>query len=207
MGMTATCSACGHGEASDNHRGARLSACPKCGGRMRAHTAGQARGRYLCPISGSLVTLGLTGVQLDEPMRVALIAEGGRYHGRELGPWERDWLAAGDGKVYGPGCVVSDRLDPARESPFTPRVTLVPAGPVGEPDTWIVNEKLAYRKCAACPQKVIASDETRMPEPWQPRRAAYWRGSRKIATSPGPHPAGSYACRDCDPRRTGHKPF
>jgi len=67
-------------------------------------------------------------------MRVALIADGGRYHGRELGPWEQDWLAGGEGKVYGPGCVVSERLDPAGGSPFTPRVALVPAGPAA----WIV---------------------------------------------------------------------
>jgi hypothetical protein len=102
MGMTAQCAGCGHTESSDNHRGGRLGTCPECGGQMRAHTAGKAKGRYTCPVSGSLVTLGLTGVQLDQPMRVALIAAGGRYHGRELGPWERSWLAAGEGKVYGP---------------------------------------------------------------------------------------------------------
>jgi len=113
---------------------------------MHAHTAGKARGRYTCPVTGSLVTLGQTGVQLEEPMRVALIARGGQYHGRELGPWERDWLAAGEGKVYGPGCVVSERLDPAGESPFTPRVALVPAGLAGNPDSWVVNDKLTYRK-------------------------------------------------------------
>jgi hypothetical protein len=200
MGMTATCAGCGHAESSDNRRGTQLGSCPECGGQMRAHTAGKAKGRYTCPVSGSLVTLGLTGVQLEEPMRIALISEGGKYHGRELGPWERDWLAATEGKVYGPGCVVTDRLDPVRESPFTPRVTLAPAGSAGDPASWIVNVKLEYRKCAACPAKVVASDATRMTEPWAPRRAEYRRHRRYIPTSPGPHPAGSYACPDCDPR-------
>jgi hypothetical protein len=207
MGMTATCAACGHAEPSDSHRGARLGACPECGGQMRAHTAGKAKGRYICPVSGRLVTLGLTGVQLDQPMRVALVAEGGRYHGRELGPWERDWLVGGEGKVYGPGCVVNERLDPAGESPFTPRVALVPADPAGDAAAWIVNDKLVYRKCAACPRKVVASDDTCMPEPWTPRRAFYWRRRHSSPTSPGPHPAGTYACRDCDPRRTDPEPF
>lgn len=36
---------------------------PVTHGRMRAHTAGKARGRYTCPVTGSLVTLGQTGVQ------------------------------------------------------------------------------------------------------------------------------------------------
>ena len=67
---------------------------PDAAARCGAHTAGKAKGRYTCPVSGSLVTLGLTGVQLDQPMRVALIAAGGQYHGRELGPRERSWLAA-----------------------------------------------------------------------------------------------------------------
>jgi hypothetical protein len=113
-----------------------------------------------------------------------------------------NWLIVGNG----PGCVVSGRLDPAGESPFTPRVALVPAGQAGDPAAWIVNEKLVYRKCAACPSKVVASDDTRMSEPWTPRRAFYWKRRRNSPTSPGPHPAGTYACRDCAPRRPGPEP-
>jgi hypothetical protein len=150
-------------------------------GRMRAHTAGKARGRYTCPVTGSLVTLGQTGVQ-------AGLAR--RRRGKGVRPRLRRQRTPG----------------PAGESPFTPRVALVPAGLAGNPDSWVVNDKLTYRKCAACPAKVVASDATRMPGPWTPRRAAYRKHGRNNPVSPGPHPAASYACRDCDPRRTDPEP-
>lgn len=207
MGMTATCAGCGHSEASSNQRGAQLGSCPACGGQLQAHTAGKAKGRYVCPVSGSVVTLGLTGVQLTAPMRVALIAEGGEYHGRGLGSWEAEWLATGEGKVYGPGCVITIGLDPGRCSPFTPRVEMLPVEDAGDPAGWIVNEQLTYKKCAACPSKVIADDKTRMSEPWSPCRRYFYRRRQRMDTSPGPHPAGSYACRDCDPRRADPEPF
>lgn len=200
MGMTVKCSRCEYTGKSSSRRGAVLGACPEpgCGGQLQAHTAGKARGRYTCPVSGDLVTLGLTGVQIAAPMRVAVIAEGGRYHGRELGPPEREWLVNGEGKVYGPGCVVKDALDPDRESPFTPRVTLVPA-PGTDPATWIVNEQLQYRKCKGCGASIAVSDTTRMTREWTPKRSRYSRRGGTRATNPGPHPAGTHACPDCHP--------
>lgn len=75
MGMTAKCTGCGHEENSDNRRGARLGSCPKCGdGQMQAHTAGKAKGRYRCPVTGWVFTLGMGySVQLDQPMRLVFI--------------------------------------------------------------------------------------------------------------------------------------
>src|SRR5262249_56166929 len=74
MGMTVTCPDCGHSERSSNQRGARIGPCPQCGTQMRAHTAGKAKGRYICPIRGGVFTHGLGGsVQLAEPMRLAFV--------------------------------------------------------------------------------------------------------------------------------------
>lgn len=113
MGMTAVCSGgCGYSAPCDSHRGGRLGNCPDCGKPMRAHTAGKAKGRYICPISQTIVTLGITGIQINQPMRVAIEDHG---PGRELGSWEREWLAAAEGRMYGPGCVVTEDLDPAPE--------------------------------------------------------------------------------------------
>src|SRR5260370_37837488 len=62
---------CDSGERSDNPRGAGLGTCPRDGAPLRAHTAGRAKGRYVCPISGSVVALGLSSaIQLDQPMRL-----------------------------------------------------------------------------------------------------------------------------------------
>jgi predicted RNA-binding Zn-ribbon protein involved in translation (DUF1610 family) len=71
MGMTAVCPSCGYAEPSSNRRGARLGSCPQCGTPMRAHTAGKAKGRYICPIAGGVFTRGLGGsMELTEPMRL-----------------------------------------------------------------------------------------------------------------------------------------
>jgi hypothetical protein len=197
MGMTATCPGCGHSEASDNHRGGRLGACPKCGGQMRGATAGKARGRYTCPVTGSLVTLGLGGVQLDQPMR--LIATGAID---EFDRTERKYLARSEGLVYGPGCVVDEVLPPGgRSHPW--KVALIPA-PGSDPAAWVVNERLQYKKCKGCGASVVASDDTRMDHDWTPKRASYSRGRLTRGTAAGPHPAGTYACKEC---RLGETPL
>jgi len=149
-------------------------------GRMCAHTAGKARGRYTCPVTGSLVTLGQTGVQAGLARRRR-------------------------GKGVRPPAASSANAWTGRGVPV--HAALVPAGLAGNPDSWVVNDKLTYRECAACPAKVVASDATRMPGPWTPRRAAYRKHGRNNPVSPGPHPAASYACRDCDPRRTDPEPY
>jgi len=60
MGMNAVCSkGCGYSAPSDNHRGGSLGSCPDCGAPMQAATAGKADGRYLCPVTRRIVTLGL----------------------------------------------------------------------------------------------------------------------------------------------------
>jgi predicted RNA-binding Zn-ribbon protein involved in translation (DUF1610 family) len=208
MGMTATCADCGHAESSDNHRGGRLGACPECGGQMRAHTAGKSRGRYRCPVTGWVFTLGMRySVQLGQPMRLVFIPgwdnySGERRHRAEPERQEREYLERAGNLVLGPCCAVErDFAQPGPDDYHYGHagVYLVPA-PDADPGTWFVNEPLAYKKCAACPKKVVAGDATRMPVEWKPRRGAYWKGSRKIPVSPGPHPAGSYACPDCGPR-------
>jgi hypothetical protein len=107
--------------------------------------------------------------------------------------------------VFGPGCVISRDFTsqlPGDRSHGKAGVYLVPA-PDADAVTWFVNEPVTYKKCAACPAKVIASDENQMSREWVPARQSYWRGSgwrmRRAEISQGPHPAGSYACRDCRP--------
>jgi hypothetical protein len=176
---------------------------------MRAHTAGKARGRYICPIARCIVTLGLTGAQLTEPMRIVVETwppEDRRGLGpdRELSPWERSYLANAGDRVFGPGCVVGKDLVKANPRRWT-RVRLAP-DPDSDPATWVVNEPLEYQKCAGCADQVPVIPDTVMPEPWQPRRRRYYPGrsgrrSRPADTNPGPHPAGTVACDQCDPRK------
>jgi DNA-directed RNA polymerase subunit RPC12/RpoP len=94
--------------------------------------------------------------------------------------------------------LLSEKLDPARGSPFTPRAGMVPADP-GDPSAWVVNEKLAYRQCAGCGSKVIADDRSRMNREWTPARTFYRRRGRHgtYDTAPGPHAPGTYACTEC----------
>ena len=54
-------------------RGDRISnhCCPGCGDvPLQGVTAGAGHGRYLCPITGLVVTLGQTGVRLEQPYRL-----------------------------------------------------------------------------------------------------------------------------------------
>lgn len=124
MGMTATCAGCGHAESSDNHRGARLGACPQCGGQMRAHTVGKSRGRYRCPVTGWVFTLGMRySVQLDQPMRLVFVPGWDttdrepdpdrpgwlrpvRRHRAEPEQQELEYLERTGHLVLGPGCAV-----------------------------------------------------------------------------------------------------
>jgi hypothetical protein len=190
---------------------------------MQAHTAGKARGRYLCPVAGAVFTHGLgRSVELAEPMRLVfqpgwdtdrVEADPDRpgrnrpatYHRSEPEPSEQRNLDRAAGRVFGPGCVISRDFTPpppGDRSHGRAGVYLIPA-PGADPVTWFVNEPVAYKKCAACPAKVIASNQSRMDRDWVPARHSYWRGSgwrlRRAEISQGPHPAGSYACRDCHP--------
>src|SRR5215469_6629925 len=124
MGMNAVCPSCGHSAASGNRRGARIGPCPECGTQMRAHTAGKAKGRYICPIAGGVATHGLGHtVQLTEPMRLVFVPgwDDDRsepdpdrpgwnrrvaYHRDTPRSSEQDYLDRVAGRVLGPGCVV-----------------------------------------------------------------------------------------------------
>jgi hypothetical protein len=223
MGMTAVCPSCGHAEPSSNRRGARLGPCPRCGTPLRAHTAGKAKGRYMCPVAGGVFTHGLgRSVELAEPMR--LVFQPGwdndrsgedperpgwnqpvTYHRSEPDAIEQEYLDRAGGRVFGPCCVISRDFTPPRPGDHShgrAGVYLVPAADA-DPAAWFVNQPVTYKKCAACPAKVIASDENRMDRDWVPARQSYWRGSgwrlRRVEIGQGPHPVGSYACRDCRP--------
>lgn len=219
MGMTATCPECGHSAPSDSHRGGRLGNCPKCGTPMRAHTAGKAKGRYICPIAGHICTLGLgSTIQLTEPMRL-VFQPGWDYYGRdepdpERPGWmrrtryhrgtpegyEQEKLNRAAGRVFGPGCVISDDYsDPYAEGdPHFGRARLIlVAVPGADPATWFVNEPVTYKKCAACPRRIPATDANRMSEQWTSGRRHSASQRRSGVVNPGPHPAGTYACSDC----------
>jgi hypothetical protein len=96
---------------------------------MRAHIAGKAKGRYICPVNAGVFTHGLHySVQLTEPMRLVFIpgwdydieadheAVAGRplpttrqvrrKRGTPTSSEQHDLDRAGS-RVLGPGCVVS----------------------------------------------------------------------------------------------------
>src|SRR5215470_3988849 len=218
MGMTVICPDCGHSERSSNRRGARIGSCPKCGAQMRGHTAGKAQGRYICPIAGGVFTHGLgNSVELAEPMRLVFVpGDDDRYEPDPDRPgWnrrvtyhrdtprssEQDDLDRAAGRVFGPACVVRGGFQqpaPGDQRHGRAGVYLVPAPDAG-PATWFVNEPVTYKKCAACPKRVVASDKTRIGHEWVPaRHSVMYPGE----VDPGPHPAGTYACRDCRPNDT-----
>jgi hypothetical protein len=228
MGMTAVCSAgCGYSAPSDSHRGGQLGGCPQCGQPMQGWTAGQAKGRYLCPLTGRVVTLGLSyTTQITGPMRACFVAGFDLDHQntvpdpdnpRRMRPawrWrdepdhlEQQFLTAAAGRVFGPGAVFARDFTRGARLRRDDRadVYLLPA-PGTDPAGWFVNQPLKYRKCAGCSRRVPVTEQTLTTGPWTPRRTCYypgrgWNTARK-PVNPGPHPAGTVACDDCDPRRT-----
>ena len=220
MGMSIVCPGCGYTEPGSNQRGAHIGSCPDCGTQMRAHTAGKAQGRYVCPITTKICTLGLGAtVQLNEPMRLAFIP-GQDIRGYEPDPeqagrerpvsylreqpesYEQEALDRAAGRVFGPGCVIDGRFRPRANGERRAGVYLVPA-PEADPAMWFVNEPVVYKKCAACTRRVPATDTHRADREWTPARESFWQGSgwsrRRIEISQGPHRAGTYACPDCRP--------
>jgi hypothetical protein len=213
MGMRAHCPAdgCDYSEISDSHRGATLGTCPRDGTPLRAHTAGRAKGRYVCPITGHVVTLGLrSAVQLTQPARLVFRPGVGPFgKGQITSPGGLDdyvreeWERAKD-LVLGPGCVIVRSFDPPEPGDYDygkAGIHLEPA-PDTDPATWFVNQPVTYRKCAGCSARVVADDSSLMTAEWAPKRSSYWTGRnnrsrRLVPTSPGPHPAGTYACKLC----------
>lgn len=206
-------------------RGDKLSnhSCPACGTALEGVTAGRSRGRYSCPIIGYVVTLGQTGVQLDQPYRlvfqpgIELPNSPNAYHRTEPNKYEQQSLDRVAGRVLGTGCVVSEGSSPHRLNRPDREVLrdhqlaraglrLVPAEDPGDPADWLVNQPLTYRKCVACGGRTPATPDHHMPEVWTPRQQHVWRGRgragrHRAEVDQGPHPAGSLACSDCDPRR------
>jgi hypothetical protein len=227
MGLTAVCpkEGCGYSAPSNSRRGGRLGNCPVDGTPLRAWTAGRAKGRYLCPVSGRVITLGLRrGIQLTEPMRAGFVPgwdqnyserapdpgrQGfwlppGKYHRTEPTGSEKEDLDRAAGRVFGPGCVVSGyyiRRPAGDVWEGRAGVYLVPA-PGADPVSWFVNERLKYRKCAGCDRRVpVIAGVNLMDHEWVPKRETYWKGrgrsSRQVPTDKGPHSAGTVACPDC----------
>jgi hypothetical protein len=129
---------------------------------MRAHTAGRAKGRYICPINGGVVILGLGyTVQLTEPKRLEFVPGWDddrrepdpdrpgwlrpvRYHRTEPTGWEQEQLDGADGRVFGPGCVISHDYAPyGPGSAYHGKagVFLLPASDA-DPAAWFVNQPL-----------------------------------------------------------------
>lgn len=198
-------------------RGSRVADhhCPDCGTPLVGITAGVSKGRYLDPIGEHVVTLGLTGAALTEPM-ILVFQPGldGFFDDRrraEPTRYEREDLDRVAGKVLGPGCVVSSDYDPHRHDDADDGfraaqaaragLRLVPAPAPVDPNAWLVNEVLAYRKCKACSASVIDTPDRHMPAPWLAAReyVPLGRHQRKPVKQ-GPHPADSIACHDCEPR-------
>jgi len=221
--MNGTCPRCGQTRTVRGRRGDRVSnyQCPTCQVPLQGVTTGASKGRYHCPIYGCIVTLGLTGRRLDQPHRLVFQPGPDGFvpdprHREEPTRHEQAHLDRIAGRVLGTGCVVSADFDPHRldDAPATFRaeqlaragLRLVPAADPGDPAGWILNEPLTYRTCVACGGRTPDLPRRRVPEEWTPGRqhVVHGRGRYGRRVEPvnqGPHPAGSLACPDCDPRR------
>ncbi|WP_280454188.1 hypothetical protein [Nocardia brasiliensis] len=188
-----------------------------CGSWLYGDRPGPNRGRYLCPITGDVVTLGQTGVQLDQayqltfrPGRVAigtphehLVAEPYAYMQNILD-------RVGD-TIFGPGCVVDRDYDPnlydhlpepQRTQRIGPGLALAPV--TTDATVQIVNTRLTYGKCTACRARVLdLPDHHVRTDQWVPWRQVVARKRHGATTvlpvDQGPHRAGSLACAECMP--------
>lgn len=225
--MNGRCPTCGTTHNVRVRRGDKIGnhLCPDCGTALRGVTTGVGQGRYLCPIIGFVVTLGQTGVRLDQPYRLVfhpgleLVRGPHQYHRAEPNGYEQESLDRVAGRVLGTGCVVSEsnspnQLDGADREAFRAHqlaragLRLVPAQNPGDPTAWLVNEPLTYRKCTACGGRTPDTQDRRVREEWAPRRqygirGRGRRGRRSEPINQGPHPAGSLACVDCAPSDPG----
>ena len=221
--MNGRCPQCQETVTVGGRHGSRIAGhqCPTCRVPLVGSAAGRSRGVYLCPITGYVTTLGLTGVQLADPMTLTF------HPGRDpLSTYreddavrteptdaERGQLDRVGGRILGPGCVVAEDFGPHRpgddggpvhrQQIARAGLRLGPAPDPGDPAAWFVNEPLTYRCCKSCGARVVDQPERRVPVPWVPRRDRAPRGGRRSKpTRQGPHPADSVACRQCDPRQS-----
>lgn len=186
-----------------------------CNEPLQGVTAGAGKGRYLCPIGRWVCTLGQTGIQIDEPMVLRFRPGIRRWSSKtefvsEPDDLEAEYLANAAGRVFGPGCVVGnfDKRVELERGGWAGLYLAVPdeLGELGNPSTWFVNEKLAYRKCAACGSQAPIIPATTATAEWRPRRDTYVKGRGRhnrqwMSTNRGPHPAGTIMCDDCNPHR------
>lgn len=222
--MTGKCPDCGTSYSVPGGRGTKVGnyKCPDCGVPLKGVTAGTSRGRYQCPITGYTIVLGqAAAAQLTEPCRLVfrpgseLWGTARAYTRTDPDDREQRRLDRIAGRILGPGAVVLAEFDPHRHDDKDEALRtelgqraglyLVPAADPGDPANWIVNAKLTYRACTACGSKTPDLPDAHVPQPWTPRRTQVWRGRNRATrhTEPvnqGPHPAGSLACWDCDPR-------
>lgn len=221
--MNGVCPTCKTTRNVRARRGDKISnyACLSCGGALRGVTIGSARGRYLCPITNFVVTLGQTALQLEKPSELIFrpgIAPSRLYlmksvthvndSWRQLEPStrDRDKLNRVAGRILGPGCVVNP--DPGWFQPWcedaAAGLRLEPVDDPGSASSWFVNEPLTYRKCVACGSPTPDIPEHRPSTAWKPVRTYVMRGRGRLgryqqALNLGPHPAGSLACGRCKP--------
>ncbi len=210
--MTGHCPQCDENVPVRIRRGDKVSnhRCPTCSTPLTGVTAGRAKGRYLCPIDADVVTLGQTGVQLDRPMRLVWQpGQFGRHYLDEPGQFDAERLERVAARVLGSGCVVSYYFAPNGDLPASwetrAGLRLVDADNPGDPATWIVNQPLLYRKCAACGSRTPDLPEHHVPTEWTPRQTYVMRGRGRhnrqaVPIDPGPYPSGSLACTDWAPR-------
>lgn len=229
--MTGKCFTCNKTFRVPGHRGDKVGnyRCPDCKTQLTGVTAGRARGRYLDPITGYVITLGLTGYQLEAPHRLVFTPgaewrpRGPYYCERETShmitdkvsfrgapdKYEQQNLDRVAGRVLGAGCVVSYDVSREELPPLAGHgragLRLVTAEDPGEPTEWIVNEPVKYGKCVACGGRTVNVPEAHIPHEWTTDRRYIWRGRgynrHREDVDQGPHPAGSLTCYRCDPRR------
>lgn len=228
--MNGSCPTCKSTHTVTVPRGDKIAnhPCPNCGTALQGSSTGKGHGRYICPVMNHQVTLGLTGAALQGPHKVVFSPGWERYRGGkflrvEPDQQETEHLDRVGGRILGPGCVVSNAIHPDKyrldglaeierhlkeDENARAGLKLVAVGD-SDPLTWLVNEAVTYRACSACGRRIPDITEYRMPTAWTARRTHAWRGRSRtqrhvIEVTAGPHPAGSLACPDCDPR-TPHR--
>jgi hypothetical protein len=216
MGVKCPKERCGITGRGDNHRGARLGTCPRCGTPLQGWTAGRAWVRYRCPVINAPVTLGLGDtVHLARPRRVVFkpgrdvidresgLARPGRTReviGQRAEPndwYEQRRLASAARRVFGPGCVLCSDFEPPERWRDRAVLRLIPV-PDADPATYCVDERLACKQCADCTRRIpVIAGLTVMAADWRPVQASCYNRHRLVLTNAGPHKPGTVACRHC----------
>ncbi|WP_069162943.1 hypothetical protein [Nocardia altamirensis] len=192
-----------------------------CGSWLYNGRPGPNRGRFLCPVTGEVVTLGQTGIRLDQAYRLVFrpgrVAIGTPHEQLVSAPYNymQETLDRLAGTILGPGAVVDRDYDPylydhlpepQRSQRIGPGLALALA-PVatGTVIEQFVNSPLTYGRCIACRGRVLDLPINHVStEHWVPWRRVVVRKRHGATTvtpvDQGPHPADSLACTHCAPR-------